>query len=215
MRISTHIAALLLVGILVEAEIIDQIAVTVGNAVITQSDVIRQVRLTAFFNGEPVTMNEETKRAAAQRLVDQQLVRSELEASRYAPATPEEAEKMLSELIRDRFGGSRDAFLKEARRYSLSEEGVQEQMRWQLTMIRFIDVRFGIGNQATEQEVDQYFSTKVLPQLPEGSPPVPTEEQRAKIEEILAQQKATEAATDWLAETQRRTVIDYHPEAFR
>ena len=45
---------LLLVSVACRAEIIDRVAVVVGSGVITESEILREIRLTAFLNGEPL-----------------------------------------------------------------------------------------------------------------------------------------------------------------
>src|SRR5262249_49424474 len=70
----------LLGGVLVlcagRAEIIDRVAVVVGNRVITESEILREVRLTAFLNGAPLDFSAASKRKTAERLVEQRLIRS-------------------------------------------------------------------------------------------------------------------------------------------
>ena len=47
-----YLAAILIACLAVAAEIIDRIAVTVDNRVITESEIMRQIRITAFLNGK-------------------------------------------------------------------------------------------------------------------------------------------------------------------
>ena len=81
--------------------VIDRVAVVVGNQVITASEVELEVRLTEFLNGAPLDLGPAARKAAAERLVDQQLIRNEMQAAGYAapaaavPASfpPEKLEK--------------------------------------------------------------------------------------------------------------------------
>jgi len=66
-----------------DAEIIDRIAVTVDARVITQSELLRQICLVAFQNGEKPDYSKEHKREIAGKLVEQILIRREIEQSRY------------------------------------------------------------------------------------------------------------------------------------
>ncbi|HEY5163139.1 MAG TPA: hypothetical protein VII81_09020, partial [Terriglobales bacterium] len=61
----------------VAAGVIDRVAVVVGTQVITESEVLLEVRLTEFFNGQPLDLGVDQRKAAAERLVDQQLIRNE------------------------------------------------------------------------------------------------------------------------------------------
>ena len=65
------------------AEIIDRIAVSVGNQAITISDLDREIRVTAFLNRTPPDFSPAARRATADRMVEQRLILRELENSRY------------------------------------------------------------------------------------------------------------------------------------
>ncbi|MGA8577407.1 MAG: hypothetical protein WB579_01900, partial [Bryobacteraceae bacterium] len=67
-----------LAATLASATIIDRIAVSVGNRVITTVDIDRAIRVPAFLNGQQPDFSAASKRAAAERLVEQTLVRREL-----------------------------------------------------------------------------------------------------------------------------------------
>src|SRR6266540_2955692 len=100
-----------------QAEIIDRIAVTVGTTVITESEVLRQMRLIAFQNHEKPDFSPEKRRAAAEKLVEQTLIRREIEVNRYSKATPADVEKTLKELKASY--GSEQAFRKALASYGL------------------------------------------------------------------------------------------------
>src|SRR5260370_12569573 len=72
------------------AEVIDQIAVVVGNSVITESEILREIRLTAFLNGAPLDFSPAAKRKTAERLVEHRLVAHEISWNLY-PSPPQEA----------------------------------------------------------------------------------------------------------------------------
>ena len=50
---------------------------------ITASEIALRVRLTAFENGQPPVLNSETRKRAAQQLIDQRLVEREMDVGRY------------------------------------------------------------------------------------------------------------------------------------
>src|SRR4030088_3402811 len=93
---------LFLASLACRAEIIDRIAVTVGNGVITESEILREIRLTAFLNGEPLDFSPASKRKTAERLVEQRLVANEISGSLYPLPTQAAAQDMLKQ-IKDRF----------------------------------------------------------------------------------------------------------------
>jgi len=89
------------------AGVVDRVAVVVGNQVITESELLREVRLTEFMNGEPLDLSPEKRRIAAERLVDQQLVRKEMEIGSYPPPSPQEADAMLRKFRQEHYPGLR------------------------------------------------------------------------------------------------------------
>src|ERR1700674_4079075 len=93
---------LLLASFACRAEIIDRIAVVVGKAVITESEILREIRLTAFLNREPLDFSPVAKRKTAERLVEQRLIGNEISASLYALPSAAAAQEMLKQ-IKDGF----------------------------------------------------------------------------------------------------------------
>jgi len=194
---------------------IDRIAVSVGNRVITETDVDLEIRITALLNNEKADFSPAKKRAAAERMVDQTLVRSELEASRYLPPSAAEMEAALAE-EKARFGD--DATYRRAlAAYGVSEEDLKARLEWQLTLLRFIDVRFRPGIQIGDEEIRKYFdehmSAGLMAAHPGQTPSV--DDHRAGIVQKLIDQAADQQVEQWLKESRRRTRIQYHEEAFQ
>ena len=79
------------------AEVLDRIAVSVNQQVITESDLIRDLRVDAFIDQKPVNLSPDARREAAQRLVDQILILKEAEESHLTLASPEDATKLVEQ----------------------------------------------------------------------------------------------------------------------
>src|SRR5258708_10099008 len=72
------------------AEVMDRVAVAVGNRAIKESQIDRDIRLTAFENGTVLDFSGASKRKAADRLVGQAMIRPEMaKASSPSPADAE------------------------------------------------------------------------------------------------------------------------------
>ena len=56
------------------AETLDRIAVTVGRHVISEQDILQDIRVSAFIDSKQPDFSPEQKRKAADRLIDQYLV---------------------------------------------------------------------------------------------------------------------------------------------
>ena len=121
--------------------LIDQIAIVVGQSIIKDSDIDRDVRVTEFLNHEPLNLNQAERKKAATRLVDQTFIRQEIREGDYPWASVKQANEQLDALIKKRYP-SQAAFQRALKEYSLEEADLREQFRWQLTVLEFIDARF-------------------------------------------------------------------------
>jgi len=81
------------------AEIIDRLAIAVGNQVITQLQIDEELRVTAMLNHKPVERTLEERRAAADRLVEQLLIKLEMDLSRFPLPGAQEVDRYLQQII--------------------------------------------------------------------------------------------------------------------
>ena len=197
-------------------DIVDRIAVAVGNSVITTGDIDREIRVAAFLNGTKPDFSPASRRATADRLVEQRLIRKELEISAYPVPPPSAGAAALADFRKSRFPDDAD-FQRALVADGLTAEEVQNELSWQLTLLRFVDVRFRPAVQVTDQEIRNYFEKTVKPVAEESDPgkPVSLDEYRDRIRETLTGQRADQELDNWLKETRQRTDIVYHKEAFQ
>jgi hypothetical protein len=210
--------ALLLLAALfaARAEIIDRIAVSVGNRVVTTVDLEREIRVSAFIDGTKPDFSPAARRAAAERMVDQKLILREIENSRYPAPKPAEIDPILAQLRKERFSSD------EAYRAALSDAGIAEQdlrdsLLWQRTLLMFLDVRFRPGIQISAKEIQDYFDQVVAPMARAANPgsAVSSEDYRDQIERTLVGRMVDEETAKWLAEARRRTEVVFHQEVFQ
>ncbi len=203
----------LLTALIAPAEIIDRIAVTVGNQVITEAQILEEIRVTAFLNRTPVEMNLEQKRKAAERLVEQTLMRSDMEFSHFPLPAPDESAELEGE-IRSRYASDQE-FQKALASYGISLEVLRQHLWWQVTMLRFIEFRFRPGVEISDAEIRQYYDQKLEEWRKQPGAKIPTlEESRTEIEKILTDQRVDQAVDRWLGDARTRVAILYHKEAF-
>jgi len=197
------------------AAIVDRIAVSVGSRVITETDLDREIRITSLLNHEKADFSPDNKRKTAERMADQTLIRSELEASRYPPPSAAEMEAALAE-EKTRYG-SDAAYRRALAEYGVNEDDLKARLTWQLTLLRFIDVRFRPGIQIGDAEILKYFDEHMRAGLIQAHPgQTPSvDDHRAGIEQTLIGQAADQQVEQWLKEARRRTHIQYHDEVFR
>ncbi len=197
---------------LARGEIIDRIAVTIDHQVITESQVIEEIRTTAFLNGDKPDLSPANKRKAADRMVDQALFAREMQLTRYPQPTAEEIGQMLKE-VQSRFT-TQTSYARELATYRVNENLLKDALRRQLAVIRFIELRFRPEVQVQEAEIEQYYEKVFLPEARRHTNPVPSlDEAHAQCEEALAAQMVDQRVERWLKEMRARTRIEYREDA--
>jgi len=193
--------------------VIDRIAVIVDKHVIKSSDIDRDVRVAEFLNREPLNMNADVKKRAAERLIDQTVIREEMEKGGYAVSSEAEVNGMMKRLLTERFGGSEAKLQQELGRYGLREAQLTLQLQWQADALKFIDQRFRPGVSVTDQEVQDYYNQhkadlqRQFPQLKTFAPLEP------KIRAALEGERLNRNFDEWLRAARKRDRIVYRQEA--
>ncbi len=144
------VVSLLVAGVLAcRGEIIDRVAAIVGRQMITWSEVQREARLEAYFNGSPAPgrLADESPeyREVLERLIEQRLIRQEMDQARFPEADDSEAKEWLGHL-----GGVRA----KPADYGLREADLLEYGRRLARTDKFLELRFNrsvtslVGGQA-------------------------------------------------------------------
>jgi peptidyl-prolyl cis-trans isomerase SurA len=191
------------------AVVIDRIAVIVGKHALKLSDIDRDIRVTAFLNRQPFSETGDEKRKAAQRLIDQQLIRDEIATGGYRRATDAEVDAMLRPIVQSRYAGS-DVRLKGAlEQYGLTDDQLRAQLLWQSTVLRFIDQRFRPGVLVTDDEVKAYYDQHpALQKIPfEGAAP--------QIRTTLEGERINQEFESCLDAARKGSRIEFREEAFK
>jgi hypothetical protein len=186
-----------------EAGIVDRLAVIVGQQTITQLQLDEEIRVTALLNHGPIMRDVETRRAAADRLVEQLLIRREMEQSRY-PLPDEQDVILYVEQIRRQNGGS-TGFGKTLSTYELSESTLRQHLESQLVALRFVEYRFRPDAAISDEDIETAYRHKA-----EDSNTKPTlEASREPIRAELTEARTDAALSAWLAERRRQVNIVY------
>lgn len=204
-----RLAAFLVLVSIAPAEIIDRIAVTVDNRVITESEIFRQIRITAFLNNQSVDLSGANKRAMADRLVEQVLIRRELEMTRYA--RPDAASNTSYQQLKQRFPGD-DDYKQTLARYGITDVDIKEALDWQAELLDFIDLRFRPGIQVGDTEIREYYD-QLAAQNPGKVAPFP--DAKEEIEKLLTSQRVDNAVDRWLGQARTQNRIRYVQEVFQ
>lgn len=195
-------------------DIIDRIAISVGNQVITESQIDEEIRLTAFLNHEKPNFSTAERKLAAGRLIEQALVRRDVDLSHYPLPTDKEVDALLQD-TKARFA-SPAAYEQALQQDGISEDALKQRLAWQLTLLRFIDFRFRPGIQIPDNEIQQYYSQELVKWKQQGVQSAPTiQDARAKIEEILTEHRIDQALDAWMGEARKQVAINYLDEALK
>lgn len=213
-RLLPSALCLLSACVLARGEIIDRIAITVGNEVITESQIVEELRVTAFLNHAKLDLSPEARRQAAARLIEQALVRREMDLSRYPAPSASDAETSLKSLRA--MYPSEQQYQKELQDYGISEDALKRHLLWQLTLLRFVDFRFRSGILISDADVQAYYQEQRTEWQKKGVQPIPSlDEARAQIEEILTQKGIDQALDRWMMDVQTQVAIRYLDQSLR
>ena len=216
MHIPVVCAALAALAAPAQRQIIDRIAVSVGNRVVTQNDLDRAIRVAAFQDGVKLDFSAARKKAVAQALTEQKLIQIELESSRYPLPDPAEIAPAIEQFKKEHFKDDA-AYRAALAEYGITEQDFRDMLLWQRTLLLFVQLRFETGAPVTETEIQQYFEKNVKPKAEAAHPgqPVLLEDFRGQIEQAISGQRTDQQVDTWLKEVRRRTHIVVHEEVLR
>ena len=213
MYIRYLIIALLLSGSAVRAgEVLDRMIATVNGHAILQSDWDDELRYECFMSGHPMRdLTAEDRRAAFERLIDQELLREQMGSTDFKPTGSEEISTQVGELKKqyalDHNGESWDEALAN---YKVTEAEIAAHVELELNALRLVDARLRPSIQIDAAAVEEYYKKEVprpdvsdqdykelLPKLPTGQQ-IPLQQATPKIRELLFQEKMNELLSSWL-----------------
>jgi hypothetical protein len=189
-------------------EVVDRLVIAVGREAITELQLDEEIRVAAFLNRQPVVRDLDTRRAAADRLVQQLLVRREMEVSRYPLPGEEDVNKYFDQ-IRAEFSSAAE-FDQALTSYELTRSTLRDHLALQLTALRFIEFRFQPEINISEAEIQTSYQSELATWAPahSGAPPS-LEASRESIRKALTEKRIDRALDAWLEERRKRVHIVY------
>ncbi len=185
---------------------------TIGSHVIAESEVIRELRVTAFLDHKAPDLSAAAKRKAADRLVDQYLTLREASQSHLTLPEPPAVESILDH-TREEYGADYKPALA---RCFLTEQDLVEQLLQGLQTLRFTELRFRPEVQLSNDELNDFYATMVEGWKRENRSPIPTfEESRATVERLLTEQRMLQSLDRWLGASRTETRILYREDVFK
>jgi hypothetical protein len=199
---------------IVHAEILDRVAVTVGKHVISEGDILLDLRIAAFLDQKPVDVSGDQKRKTADRLVDQYLLLQEASSSHQVLPTDADARQLLDQ-VKAQYATETE-YRAALARSGITEEQLSEHLLNGIRALRFTDLRFRPEVQLSDDDLHEYYDSMAAQWRRANSTQVPTfEASRDQIEKLLTDQRVTQALDRWLGTTRSETQILYKESVFK
>lgn len=206
------LAMLLFVVRLAPAETLDRIAVTVGRHVISEQDILRDIRVSAFIDTRQAGFSPEEKRKAADRLIDQYLVLQDAASSRTPMPSPIDVAAILKP-IAARYASDQE-YRRALAQAGITESELSDHLLAGLRMLRYTDVRFRPEVEISDDALRAYYD-KLTAGAGDTSLRPTFEASRNDIEKLLTEQQTMQVLDRWLKMVRGETAIVYHEAAFK
>ena len=181
-------------------QIVDRMVANVNGHVLLQSDWEEELAFEAFMDARsPDSFSPDERKAALDRLIDQELLREEVRPSEGTPADQiaarvAEVRKLHHEAATDE--GWRAAL----QRYGLTQEVLEKRLGQSIQLMRLVEARLRPSIQIDQKAVESYYQEQLLPELKKaGSREVALPEVFGRIRDLLAEQRLNQLLHGWLA----------------
>ena len=183
-------------------EIVDRVAARIENDIILLSDIRALSRYQQFLDGK-----SETDGQILDRLIDQWIVRTEANVSRFPQPSEAEIERSV-ERIQKSFPSMAE-YEARKKQIGLSDAEIREMAAAQLYLSNYLDSRFRPGVQIDPKTVEDFYQKSVVPLAKaRGQEPPPLDTARDFIQEALVQRGINDQADQWLIESKARLHIE-------
>jgi hypothetical protein len=180
--------------------IIDRVVANVNGHVVLQSDWEQEVAFEALSNGrDPDSFTAIERKAALDRLIDQELLREQVRPSQPAPADQiaarvAEVRKLNSE------GATDEHWTAMLQRYGLTQRELEKRLGDQIRLMKLVEDRLRPSIQIDQQAVEAYYHDELLPNMKKaGSRAAPLTDVFGRIKDLLTEKKMNELLSGWLA----------------
>ena len=202
------------IALTARSEIIDRIAVSVGNQVITTDQIKDEIHITSFLNHTEPAFTGDEKKKAAERLIEQTLIKREMEFTHYPLPQLSDADPLVKK-VEDQYP-DHQSFLNALAHYGISEADLRQHLWWQLTLLKFTDERFRPAVQVTNAEIRQYYNQQVGKWKEQGVKTIPTfQESRDAMEKALTEELVNQFMDRWLGDARTQIDIRFRNGAFQ
>ena len=180
-------------------DLLDRIVATVNQKPILASDLDDAAHFEALQRGTLPGAMEINRRAVLNRVIERELICQQMPDT-FEP-TQEAIENHIRE-IRTQFPTAKSdvAWSDLLASFGFDDSSLRDDVRLQLKVVHFLDVRLRPTVRVESEEVSDYYSKTLVPRLKAaGATAEPMDKLKDKIQEVLLQQKMTEVFDAWVA----------------
>ena len=179
-------------------EIVDRIVANVNGHILLQSDWEEEVAFEAFVNAHPIdALTAADRKAALDRLIDQELLREQVRPSESAPA--ELVSARVAEIRKSLTLSSLEEWRAALQRYGLTQSAVEKRLGNDIQLMRLVEARLRPSIQVDTRAVESYYRERLLPELERaGTKAVSLPEVFGHIRDLLTEQKVNQMLDSWL-----------------
>ena len=185
-------------------QVVDRVVTNVNGHVVLQSDWEQEVAFEALSNGrDPDSFTSAERRAALDRLIDQELLREQVRPAQ--PAAQEQLDARVAEVraeVRKLRSDSAtdDGWRATLQRYGLTQQSLEKHLSDQIQLMKLVEDRLRPSIHIDQQAVETYYRDQLLPEMKKaGSRTTPLTEVFGRIKDLLAEKKMNELLSGWLA----------------
>ncbi len=183
----------------VGGQIVDRVVTNVNGHVVLQSDWEQEVAFEALANGrDPDAFTSAERKAALDRLIDQELLREQVRPSQPAPA--EQVSARVAEVRNLHPDCATDeGWHAKLQRYGLTQSALEKRLGDEIQLMRLVEDRLRPSIQIDQQAVESYYHNQLLPEMQKaGKGAAPLPEVFGRIKNLLAERKMNELLSGWL-----------------
>ena len=185
----------------------DRIVARVENDIVLRSDVQELKEYQELVDGK-----SESESALLDRLIDQWIVRSEAELSRFPEPKNEEIDTGVARVVKS--FASAEEYEARKKQSGLNDAEVRKIVAAQLYLSNYLDSRFRPSAQIDEKAIEDFYQNAVVPRAKaRGQEPPTLDASRDIIQEALVQNDINEQADRWLKESRARLHVQKFSEA--
>lgn len=195
-------------------EIVDRIVATVNGQIILQSDWDDALKYEAFVDNRSLDQFSSAERKAAlDRLIDQELLREQMHSTDFQHVTPREISDRIQD-IRKQYpeASTPDGWQSTLDHYGFTEQTLQDHVALQTDLLRLIDARLRPNITIDSKSIESYYNQEMVPHQ-SGAQPASLAEVTPKIKELLTQEKMNQLLVAWLQNLRSGSEIRTEPFA--